>query len=258
MDRRVRRFRSWPPPWARGQRIRAEAGRRRRQGRDRLVEEARFEKPPDEVAAAQPAGRPGGLPARKDDLAAGLPQLLRQLAARLPAPDDQDRPRRQAGFVAEPLDVDLEEAGRQRVGAGRAVGALEGSRAQDDAGSLHVAGRCPGDEAPRGAIDRPDGDALADGRRRISRVPHEMGNDLVAGHETVGIVARVGPARELHGPVRGHQAEAVPPIPPGLADPAALQDDVADPKAGELVADREAGGPAPDDQDICMLHGRRV
>ena len=85
-----------------------------------------------------------------------------------------------------------------------------------------------------------------------------MGDDLVAGHEPVGVVARVLAARETHRPVRGDQAEAVPPIPPGLADPAALQHDVADPKAGELMADREAGGAAPDDEDICMLHGRRV
>lgn len=94
-------------------RVRSEAGCRRRQGRDRLVEVARRLQPPDEVAATQPAGRPRGLPAREDDVAAGFLQLLRQLAARLPAADDQDWPRWQAGRVSVVLDIDLQEASRQ-------------------------------------------------------------------------------------------------------------------------------------------------
>ena len=138
------------------------------------------------------------------------------------------------------------------------MGTLERAGAQDDAGGVQVAGRRPGDEAARCPFDRPDGDALPDGRSGSGSVSLEVGDDLVAGHEAVGIVAGIGPAREPHGPVRGDEAEAVPAIPPRLADPAPLQDDVVDPQARELVADRQAGGPAPYDQDVDALHRRRV
>ena len=86
--------------------------------------------------------------------------------------------------------------------------------------------RSSGRRRPRGRAPRSGG------------VPLEVGDDLVAGHEAVGVVAGVGPSREPHGPVRGDEAEAVPAIPPRLADPAALQDDVVDPQARELMADR--------------------
>ena len=141
-------LRSWPPPWpvAIGLAPRRAAGTA---GCDRLAEESRLLEPPDEVAATQPARRPRGLPARQDDVPAGFPELLGELAARLPAADDQDRARRQARLVAVLLHVDPQEAGRQRVGAGGAVGTLERAGAQDDAGGVHVAGRRPGDEAAR-------------------------------------------------------------------------------------------------------------
>ena len=138
------------------------------------------------------------------------------------------------------------------------MGTLERAGAQDDARGVQVTGGRPGDEAVRRPIDRPDGDALPDGCPGSRGVSPEVGDDLVAGHEAVGVVARVDPAREPHGPVRGDEAEAVPAIPPRLADPAALQDDVVDAQARELMADRQAGGPASDDQDVDMLHGRSV
>ena len=144
--------------------VRAEAGGGRRQGRHRLVEEARRLQPPDEVAASHPAWPPRSLPAGKDDLAAGFPQLFGHLAARLPAADDQDRPGRQRGLVSVVLDVDLQEVGRQRVGAGGAVGTLERAGGEDDPGGRHVAGGGPGDEAARRPVDRPHDDAFPDGR----------------------------------------------------------------------------------------------
>lgn len=134
------------------------------------------------------------------------------------------------------------------------MGALKRAGAQDDSGGVQVTGRRLGYEAPRCPIDRSDGHALPDERPGCGSVSPEVGDDFVAGHEAVGIVARVGPTREAHGPVRGDEAEAVPAIPPRLADPAALQDDVADPEAHELMAGRKTGGPAPYDQDVDALH----
>ena len=121
------------------------------------------------------------------------------------------------------------------------MSALERAGGEDDAGSVDVAGGRQGDEAVRPSFDRPDGDALPDGRSQRGRVPLEVGDDLVAGHEAVGISARVLPSREPHAPVRRDEAEAVPPIPPRLADPGALQHDVLDPAGRELAADRQAG-----------------
>ena len=163
---------------ARCDRVRAEACRGRWQARDRLTEKPRLLEPPDEVAVTDPARTPWGLPAREDDIPAGLPEFLGKLAARLPAADDQDRARGQAGRVAVLLHVHLQEPCRQRRGAGGAVSALEGAGGEDDAVSVDVAGGRQGDEAVPCSLDGPDGDALPDGRSQGGRVPLEVGDDL--------------------------------------------------------------------------------
>ena len=98
---------------------------------DRIIEEAGLEDPPDEVVIAEPARRPRRPPAREEDLAAGLVQLLGDLAARLAAADDQHRPGGQLARIAVVLDVDLEQVRRERRRAGRPVRALVGAGAQD-------------------------------------------------------------------------------------------------------------------------------
>src|SRR5262249_28610063 len=95
--------------------------------------------------------------------------------------------------------------------------------------------------------------ALAHRRRDRGRVPLEVADDLVARHEPVRVVAVVRVARQLHGPVRRDEAEALPAPAPGLADPAALEHDVADAGAPQLVARREPGLPAADDDDVELL-----
>src|ERR671911_2055663 len=60
--------------------------------------------------------------------------------------------------------------------------------------------------------------------------------------------------RELHRPVRRHQAEAVPAITPGLPDAAALEHDVLDTARPQLMADGEPGLPAADDRNARLLH----
>ena len=243
---------------ARRHRVRDETGGRGRQARDRLVEEAGRLEPPDEIAAGHPARRPGGLPAREDDVAAGLPELLGELAARLAAPHDEHRPGWKAGLVPVLLEEDPQEPGRQRLGSRRVVRALEGAGGEDDAGRAHVAEGRPGEEPARLPVDRRDVHALPDGEPGGGGVSLEVRDDLVAGHEAVGVVAGVGPARESHRPVRGDEAEAVPAVSPRLADPAALQDEMVDPQARELVADRESGRPAAHDEDVDADHGRAV
>ena len=77
----------------------------------------------------------------------------------------------------------------------------------------------------------------------------QVGDDLVARHEAVGVVAVVGAAGELHRPVRRHQAEAVPAPAPGLADATLLEDDVGDARLRKQAADREAGLTPADNDD---------
>jgi hypothetical protein len=58
---------------------------------------------------------------------------------------------------------------------------------------------------------------------------------------TLRVVAGVGGARQAHGPVRRHQAEAVPQTPPHLANPCPLQHHMLDPAGCQLVAHRQTG-----------------
>jgi hypothetical protein len=64
--------------------------------------------------------------------------------------------------------------------------------------------------------------------------------------------------RELHGPVRRHEAEAVPAVAPPLPDPAALQDDVLDAGLRQLAARREPrlAGADDDNADRRLGHTR--
>jgi hypothetical protein len=74
------------------QHVAGEPSGRARQGLEGGVQVAARSRPPDEIAAVDPARRPGGLPAGQDDLASGIVQLLGELAAGLPASDDQNGP----------------------------------------------------------------------------------------------------------------------------------------------------------------------
>jgi len=60
--------------------------------------------------------------------------------------------------------------------------------------------------------------------------------------------------RELDGPVRCHQAEAVPAVPPCLADPTALEDDVLDTRVRELMAHAQTCLTASDDDNVDPFH----
>ena len=74
-----------------GENVRPQPGARIGQRLDRLVAVARLEQPPDQIVPAEPARHPGGPSAGEHDLAAGLVQLLGDLASGLAAAHDQDR-----------------------------------------------------------------------------------------------------------------------------------------------------------------------
>jgi hypothetical protein len=135
---------------------------------------------------------------------------------------------------------------RPPVGAGRD---------DEEVGSDVALGR-PQHEAVAAAFDAFDVDSLAHGR--AGGVALEVADDLVPRHEPVRIGPVVGAARQLHGPVRRHETEAVPAITPGLADAAPLEDDVLDAAACELAADRQSGLAAADDHDASVFHPRET
>ena len=213
-----------------------------------VVEVAGRVEPPEDVVLPEPARGPPGSPAGQEDVPAGPVKLLGDLAAGLAASDHQNPARRQLPRVPVVRHVDLEQVGRERGRARRAVGPLVRAGAQDHGGGDDVSGRGGESEVP--VRLRPDGadlDALAHRRADRARVALEVAHELVAGHEAVGVRPVVRVAGELHAPIGSDEAEAVPAPAPGLSDPASLEHHV--PHAGlrELAAYGEPGLTATDD-----------
>lgn len=75
----------------------------------------------------------------------------------------------------------------------------------------------------------------------------EEPDDLVGKVEAVGILSVVGLSRQLHRPVRCHEAEALPPVAPGLADVTPFEDHMGHAGLAELVAESETCLPGADD-----------
>ena len=168
-------------------------------------------------------------------------QLLGDLAAGLPASHHEDAARRQRRRGAVTLDVDGEDIAGQGGSARRAMRALVGAGADNDGASLNrTCRRLQHETRIISSGQRTDLNARTNGRPESVRIAFEISDDLVFGHEAVEVIAVVGMAGQLHRPVRGDQAEALPPVAPGLSDPPLLENDVLDAELGQLVADRQA------------------
>ena len=107
-----------------GQGVGGEARRRSRESLDRLIEEARFSQPPDNIATAEAARNPCRLAAGEDHLSARLPQFFTDLGSGLAAADDEYASSRQDALVPEGINVHSRQVGGQRVSARRSVSAL--------------------------------------------------------------------------------------------------------------------------------------
>ena len=200
---------------------------RARQRLETGVQEAARGRPPDEIVAAHPARRPGRLSAGHDDLASGIVQLLGELAAGLPAADNQHRPWRELTLVPVVRDVQLEQARWQRRCGRRAVRAPVGACGDDDRVRVHVARRGSQGQATSGTRRQGvDGDAFPDGGAEIVGAALQVLNDLVARHEAIRVGPVVATPRQLRRPVGRHEAKLVPAVPPGLTDAIPFQDDV--------------------------------
>jgi hypothetical protein len=123
------------------------------------------------------------------------------------------------------------------------------ARGEDDGAGAQLSGRCAEDEPAVESFDRVDRHVLSHGSLHPGRVALEEADDFVARHESVRVGSVVVAVRELHGPVRRHEAEAVPAVAPRLSDPAALQDDMLDAGLRQLAARREARLACADDDN---------
>src|ERR1700674_4959418 len=85
------------------------------------------------------------------------------------------------------------------------------------------------------------------------RVVDKVTDALALRHEAVGIIAAGAAARPLDRPVGNEETEAVPAPPPGLADPAPLENDVVNTPGRELVTQRK---PSLSSADYDCVNGR--
>src|SRR5207302_6087081 len=93
------------------------------------------------VAVPDAARYPGGPATGQVDVPAGLVEVLRQLAARLAAADDQDASRRQGPRVAVAVGIEDREAGGQVGGARWPVRALVSAGREHHRARVDGAGR---------------------------------------------------------------------------------------------------------------------
>ena len=88
--------------------------------------------PSEAVVAAVSPGHAAGRTDRQIDPPAGLEQLLRELRARLPGADHQDRARRKIRLLPVVVGVDLDEALRQLGGYRWRLRPVERARGDND------------------------------------------------------------------------------------------------------------------------------
>ena len=181
--------------------------------------------------------------------------LLRQLAARLAAADDENLARRQRRGVRITFGVDDLKRGPQRLGPERPVGPLVSAGGEHHRAGLEVAAGGPQRKAPA-ALERNQGvdlDTRADRRGETLRVAFQVGDQALLGQEAIRVRSLVPASRQLERPVGKHQGEAVPASTPGLPDGAPLEHEVRDPQAGQLMADGETGLTCPHDDHLGLV-----
>lgn len=245
-------------------RVAAEAGGRGRQVRHRRERDAdlgavqkRLQQPPDRVATPVAARDGEAAGDRQVDVASGVVEFLRDLGSGLPGADDEHGSVRQLAGVPVAGGVELPDVRREPPGGVRDLRALVRAGRQDD---VACGDRARGGVRDEAAVRRGQtGDLHAQPHRRVDhgRVLGQVVDDVGAGHEAVRVGAVVGHAGQQEGEVRGDEAEAVPAVVPAAAEPvAAVDHQMADAGAGQVMAGGQARLPGSDDQRADLLHGR--
>ena len=178
-------------------------------------------------------------------------ELLRQLASRLAAADDEHGAGRKRGWIRIVLSEELGQGCRQLFGARRSVCALVRTRRDD-----HSAGPNPfvlqvQDECVAVSFERRHlAVGLHGGVERIGP-SLEVINQFRQRHESIRVGPGVLGARELDAPVGSHEAERIPASrAPGLGDAPGLEDDVVDVGLLQVPAGGQAGLAGPDDRNL--------
>ena len=112
------------------------------------VEKACLEKPPKDVAVAEPAGHPWSPTAGQEDVTARPMELLGDLATGLAAPNHEHRAARHVRRVAVIRDVDLKQIRGEGGRSWRSVGPLVGAGAEHHCLGQDLPGRRLEQEAP--------------------------------------------------------------------------------------------------------------
>ena len=181
-------------------------------------------------------------------------ELLADLVAGVAAAHHQHRARREVVRGAVPGAVQLHHLGPEAGGDRRRERHLKRPRGDDDLVGLVGAVGELDDEAA--AVTCPHGLHAAvelDRQLEPSRVVGEVGDDVVAPRVAVGVAWEVEPGQAVvaHG---REQPQRVPAAPPRRGRLAGRFEDGEPPALlGEVVADRQAGLAAADDDDVVVL-----
>ena len=173
-------------------------------------------------------------------VASRLEKLEADLAAGLPAADDQHSALREVAGVAVRGRVHLDEPARRSPA--RTVGErlLEGAGRDDDAARReHVVGEL--EHEPVVARSQRSHVCCPNRRADVVRVALERPHDLVERRERIGVGAGEVEPGQLRAPVRRVQVEGVPARrAPRLGDASSFEDDMLDAESTQVVARRTA------------------
>jgi hypothetical protein len=238
-----------------------ERGRRHpasREAVDARVHEAHGEEPPGHVPAAIAARHPAMRTEAEIDRAAALQELFGDLATRRPAADDEHGAGGQLVGIEITARVELKGSGWEGARQRRHRGLLKGSRCHHHARCFDRRAVRLDQEASRSRVlaKRRHLDAATDRSSDEPCVVLDEASDLGMMGERIGVVARVGEARQPQGPVGELEIERVPPFAvPALRHPLALEDDVVQPALAQVTAHGQAGlAPADDDGVVPFPH----
>jgi hypothetical protein len=149
--------------------------------------------------------------------------------------------------------VELNDRGGQTFGESGDVGLVIAAHGENDGVRGCGTGRGVYHKATVGPGDQRDAYTFLQRCFDSAGVVLHIGDDIVADHEAVWLVAGIIEAGQFALPVRRHQAEAVPALrAPGMADAIFLEYDVIDGIGGQVVAHGQAGLAAADHGDTEM------
>ncbi len=216
----------------------------------RRIEHSELRQPPEDVAAKEPL-RQGRL-ARPNRELNGVTrrQLFCDLEAGVTPADDQDAAAGDVARTAVAGAVRLEDLGRELPGERGRARLVERAGGDD-----HLVGhnRPPVSLDPEGAVlvaQRRDGGVESDRKFEPRRVLVEVAGHFVACRIAVGVPGKGESGKGIVAP-GGKEDEGVPTAPPRRADGAGgFEDHEMAALAGKEVADRQAGLPGADHDDV--------